>query len=334
MAGKSDTIGSMDMFILRPDPTGYSGLEDQLRKVLRTSVLRPAGLSKGGLISHCQSFDTDRGRVFVKTHAGPQAATMFSGEVASLKAIRETGAIRVPEPITMTELPTGGAILIMRHLQMQNISRFAGALGDQLADLHLHNLTMLKKDQKQRGKIGRCPADARGVDRFGFHTVTCCGYIPQVNEWQEDWVTFFTAQRLQPQVSLIEKDYGDRTLRGLWSELQLKVQNAFKDTAIVPSLLHGDFWEGNVAEDDAGPLLFDPGCFYGHSEYELSVGDMFGVHCSEFYSAYHRKIPRAPGFGTRHRLYQLFHCFNNWNHFGPEFRESTVTHMRSLLDVL
>lgn len=42
-----------------------------------------------------------------------------------------------------------------------------------------------------------------------------------MNEWQDDWPTFFTRHRLQAQLDLIEKDYADREARELWSQLQV-----------------------------------------------------------------------------------------------------------------
>ncbi|XP_018409133.1 PREDICTED: ketosamine-3-kinase-like [Nanorana parkeri] len=322
------------MFILTGGTERFGEVEDQLKKVLRTTEVRPRGHVRGGCVSQTQIFDTEKGRVFVKINRGTQARTMFNGEVASLEEIRKTCTVRVPEPIAVADLPAGGALLIMKHIEMRQISQFADKLGEQLADMHLHNQILLKTAQKRRGTIGKCSADLQPVELFGFHTTTCCGYIPQVNDWQEDWGTFFTSQRLQPQVRLIEKNYGDRTVLGLWSELQVKVQNAFKDTVIVPSLLHGDLWEGNTAEDENGPILFDPGSFYGHSECDLSIGEIFGAQCTQFYSAYHRKVPQASGYEVRLRLYQLFHSLNNWNHFGLAFRGTTENLMRCLLQVL
>ncbi|KAM4663564.1 fructosamine-3-kinase-like [Discoglossus pictus] len=320
------------MLIIRPDSVRVPDVEDHLKKVLRTSLLLPVGHPKGGCISQGHSYQTDHSRVFVKINHRPQARIMFDGEVAGLEAIRTTGTVRVPEPITVTELPGGGVMLIMEHLEMRDLSRFAGTLGEQLADLHLHNMKLKKSEQRQRATIGK--SQTKAVEKFGFHMKTCCGYIPQVNDWQDDWLTFFTKQRLQPQLDLIEMEYGDRTARELWSELQIKVSNAFKDTHIFPSLLHGDLWEANVGEDEAGPLLFDPGCFYGHSEYELAIGEMFGDHRMAFYLAYHRKIPKAHGFDTRLQLYQLFHSLNNWNHFGLQHRSSSISLMRALLEKL
>lgn len=50
---------------------------------------------------------------------------------------------------------------------------------------------------------------------------TSCPFVAQVNEWQDNWVTFFTRHRLQAQLDLIEKDYADREARELWSQLQV-----------------------------------------------------------------------------------------------------------------
>uniref|UniRef100_A0A7N9IFZ8 Uncharacterized protein n=1 Tax=Macaca fascicularis TaxID=9541 RepID=A0A7N9IFZ8_MACFA len=43
---------------------------------------------------------------------------------------------------------------------------------------------------------------------------------------------------------------------------------------------------------------------------------MFGGFPRSFFTAYHRKIPKAPGFDQRLLLYQLFNYLNHWNHFG------------------
>ncbi|XP_016846793.2 fructosamine-3-kinase isoform X3 [Anolis carolinensis] len=173
--------------------------------------------------------------------------------------------------------------------------------------------------------------EPRYVDKFGFHTVTCCGYISQVNEWQSDWPTFFVRHRLQAQMDLIERDYGDREARELWTQLKPKIPEMFCDLEIIPALIHGDLWAGNVAEDDSGPILFDPACFYGHSEFELAISMMFGGFSSSFFSAYHNKIPKAPGFEKRNKLYQLFNFINHWNHFGTQYRRSTLNVMRKLV---
>jgi len=49
------------------------------------------------------------------------------------------------------------------------------------------------------------------ISPFGF----------QVNDWQDDWVSFYSQQRLQHQLGLVEQSYGDREARELWSKLQV-----------------------------------------------------------------------------------------------------------------
>ncbi|NWU27202.1 KT3K kinase, partial [Dyaphorophyia castanea] len=178
---------------------------------------------------------------------------------------------------------------------------------------------------------GQEQMEVQSVDRFGFHAVTCCGCLPQVNSWRSDWVTFFARQRIQPQMDMVERSSGDREARELWAQLQLKILSFFCGVEIVPSLLHGGLWGGNVAEDDSGPIIFDPASFYGHSEYDLAIAGMFGGFGGPFYSAYHNKIPRATGFEKRLKLYQLFHYMNHWNHFGSGYRGSSISIMRNLV---
>ncbi|XP_040294692.1 ketosamine-3-kinase [Bufo bufo] len=308
-------------------------MEELLRKELSVTRVRAAAHSGGGCISQGQSYDTERGRLYVKTNHKAEARRMFDGEMASLEAILRTDTVRVPRPEKVLTLPAGGAILVMEHLDMRSLNRQSAVLGEQLADLHLQNQRLREKLDRESGIVGKGSgrSEVDYVDRFGFHTVTCCGYLPMVNDWQEDWVTFYTRQRIQVQIDMLEKSSGDREALELWAQLQLKVPQLFSEVEVVPSLLHGDLWGGNVAELDTGPVIFDPASFYGHSEFELAIAGMFGGFSSSFYSAYHSKIPKAPGADKRLKLYQLFHHLNHWNHFGGGYRGSSLGIMRSLL---
>lgn len=308
-------------------------MEAKLKKELGTTLLKSTGHSGGGCISEGQSYDTDRGRVFVKINHKSEARLMFDGEMASLEAISKTETVKVPKPVKVIDLDTGGSVFVMEHLDMKGLSKYSKHLGEQMADLHLHNKKQMEKLNKEQQTVGRGAgqSEVAAVHKFGFCVTTCCGYIPQVNEWQDDWVVFYSQQRLQHQVNLVEKSYGDREAGELWAKLQLKIPQFFTDVEIVPALLHGDLWGGNVAECAEGPVIFDPASFYGHSEFELAIAGMFGGFSSSFYSAYHDKIPQAPGFAKRKQLYQLFHYLNHWNHFGGGYRGSSVRIMKDLL---
>uniref|UniRef100_A0A4X1U3C7 protein-ribulosamine 3-kinase n=1 Tax=Sus scrofa TaxID=9823 RepID=A0A4X1U3C7_PIG len=308
-------------------------MEALLKRELGYRSVKAAGHSGGGCISQGQSYDTDRGRVFVKVNTKAEARRMFEGELASLTAILKTGTVRVPKPIKVLDAPGGGSLLVMEHLDMRSLGSHAATLGVQLADLHLDNKRLGETLQKEAGTVGKGGGQVERpfVDQFGFDVVTCCGYLPQVNDWQSDWVTFYARQRIQPQMELLEQGSGDREARELWAALQLKIPDLFRDLDIVPALLHGDLWGGNVAEDPSGPVIFDPASFYGHSEYELAIAGMFGGFSGAFYSAYHGRVPKAPGFERRHQLYQLFHYLNHWNHFGAGYRGSSLSIMRNLV---
>lgn len=305
-------------------------MEAKLKSALGFSYVKRRGSASGGCISEGFCFDTDKGLIFVKKNAEDKADVMFKGEFASLKAIKETNTVKVPNPIKIVNADSHGYAFAMEYIEMSKLSEHAELLGEQLAGMHLHNESLKNSDNSVHNNSEDSETPVY-IGQFGFHCTTCCGYIPQKNEWKEDWVAFFAQHRLDHQMKLVEQNYSDAETRELWSELNLKLPVYFKDIAVTPSLLHGDLWSGNVAETKEGPVIFDPASFYGHSEYELSIADMFGGFPKAFYNAYHSILPKQPGFDKRKDLYKLFHCLNHWNHFGGGYRSSSVSIMRRLL---
>ncbi|XP_064170453.1 ketosamine-3-kinase-like isoform X3 [Anguilla rostrata] len=294
-------------------------MEVLLKKELRTSMLKAAGHVGVGYISEGQSYDIDSGRVFVKINHKSQARLMFDGEAASLDSILKTETVKVPKPTKVIDLETGGAVFIMEHLDMKSLCKYSALLGDQLADLHLHNQRQRDRRDKEEQTVGKGSgqSDVPVIEKYGFHTTTCCGYLPL---------------RLQHQLGLLEQSCGDREVQELWSQLQLKIPEMFEGEQVYPALLHGDLWSGNVAQCSDGPVVFDPCSFYGHSEFELAMPAMFGGFSHSFYSAYHARLPKAPGFEARHQLYRLFNYLNHWNHFGSsEYRGPSLRTMKNLL---
>ncbi|KAE8749584.1 hypothetical protein FOCC_FOCC003572 [Frankliniella occidentalis] len=310
-------------------------MEALLKETLSTTTLKRTGQGGGGCINQGEAFITDTGTYFVKSNGKSKASIMFEGEMASLIAIAATNTVRVPKPIKVLNNPKGGSSIVLEYLEMKGLRKYSRRLGHELAKLHQHNINLGLKAKKLENSVTKPPPtketeegtseDGGGppkyVTQFGFHTNTCCGFIPQENAWSDDWLTFFTQQRLQHQFSLLEKEYGDRDTIDLWSQLQNKLPRFFRDVQIEPSLLHGDLWGGNAAEVS---IVFDPASFYGHHEYELAIAGMFGGFTTSFYEAYHSHFPRAHGFDSRHKLYQL-------NHFGSGYKSSSMSVMRSLL---
>ncbi|GAB6022736.1 hypothetical protein CHUAL_006831 [Chamberlinius hualienensis] len=303
-------------------------MDEEIKAKLKTKLLKRTGRGGGGCINEGECYETDQGKVFVKRNSKSEARQMFDGEYESLKAILATDTVRVPKPFLVVDNPAGGAALVMEYVEMSTLNRHSVKLGQQLAMMHLHNEKMELDAEKNETRVGN-----RGewVTTFGFHSVTCCGYIAQDNTWSQDWMEFYTKQKLKFQVDLVEQKYGDRDLRELWPELVRKIPEFFREIKVKPALLHGDLWGGNAAETCEGPIIFDPATFYGHSEFDLAIAKMFGGFGNSFFKAYHEVLPKQPGFDLRHQLYQLFHYLNHWNHFGSGYKSSSMNIIRRLV---
>jgi len=284
-----------------------------LKESLGYSFVKRSGKSGGGCISQGEMYHTDQGQIFVKENSKEGADKMFKGEYESLKAIANTNTIKVPQPIKVLKRPTGpGSLLVMEFVDMKRCSN-QSLLGQQLATLHLNNWT-----NRDTGDF---------VEKFGFDVETCCGFLPQSNSWRNDWVHFYT-EKLQEQISL-QSD--DAELRKLWSSLKPSMSKFFQNVEVFPSLLHGDLWSGNMAQSGSDPVIFDPASFYGHHEYDLAIGKMFGGFGAEFHKSYHALLPKQEGFESRSDLYQLFHYLNHWNHFGDGYRSQSILIIKGLL---
>ncbi|VDN26165.1 unnamed protein product [Gongylonema pulchrum] len=190
---------------------------------------------------------------------------------------------------------------------------FADESYTEFCRMHMHNANLLAEKEHSSTFVGGQEGSAEPVRQFGFHVPTCCGYIPQMNEWSDNWVEFFARNRLKYQIDLLLEKRSDRDLLSLWPQLERKIPTYFKDIeTIVPAIVHGDLWSGNYAYSEDGPVIFDPASFYAHSEYELGIMQMFGGFGSAVYSAYHELIPETKGSRKRVQLYELFHHLNHW----------------------
>ncbi|MFH4979974.1 hypothetical protein AB6A40_006683 [Gnathostoma spinigerum] len=292
-------------------------MEEAVKRELGLNRLVAFGSVAGGCINRGRGYSTDKlGDVFIKFNNNDGAKVMFDGEYASLRAMYLTQTIRVPKPIKSISVD-GQSCLVTEYIRMDRRWSNSSELGIKLAKMHLHNSSLLAAKEKESGFIGASSESEdetlKPVTQFGFHTTTCCGFIPQKNDWNDDWVEFFAQNRLKPQVDLILEKTGDRELLSLWPELERKIPSYFKDSdKIIPSILHGDLWSGNYSFAEDGPVIFDPASFYGHSEFEMGILTMFGGFSQDFFTAYHSLIPKSEGFAERVRLYELFHHFNHW----------------------
>ena len=87
-----------------------------------------------------------------------------------------------------------------------------------------------------------------------------------------------------------------------------------------PALLHGDLWSGNAAVNESGePVILDPATYYGDSETDLAMTELFGRFPAAFYSAYDSVKAIPVGYEQRKVLYNLYHILNHFNLFGGSY---------------
>lgn len=173
--------------------------------------------------------------------------------------------------------------------------------------------------------------------KFGFPVTTFDGISPHVTEWEENWTTFFT-QLLRRSIE-VNQDANKNTK---WPDFDIAAERVLTDVIprllyhvkesggpIVPRLIHGDLWGGNIGQDEeTGELIFfDAGSFYAHNELDVAMWRRYGVQNlgQPYLAEYKRYFPPAEPeteFDDRSRLYSLkFDLNHSSGHPGDKARD-------------
>lgn len=267
-----------------------------LSEILRNNITKITSVH-GGDISDAYRLDTSKNSYFLKCHSGAKALKMFKAEAKGLKLISESNSIKSPEVITADSYDSLSFLLMEFIPSRAPSSGDLRALGKQLAELH------------------RCTADTFGLDHNNN-----IGRLPQSNFQHKTWRSFYTYERLLPQLDMA------RT-KGLLQDADcpspdhiLRVLETFF-TNVKPSLLHGDLWSGNYLISENGvPYLIDPAVYYGDGLVDIAMSKLFGGFSTSFYEAYHEVHPKAETYAERIDLYQLYYLLVHLNMFGSSYR--------------
>ena len=262
---------------------------------------------RGGCINRGYRLAGSAAVYFVKLNRTGRRA-MFEAEAEGLRAIEQTGTVRVPPPLCTGE-DERHCWLVLEYLEL--VPGGAGtmaALGRALAAMHRSS-----------------------AERFGWHRDNTIGATPQPNHWSTDWAELWRTQRLGLQLELAARN-GYRGALQRRGEALLTRLDALLAHDPVPSLLHGDLWGGNAAATVAGePVLFDPACYYGDREADLAMTELFGGFAPAFYSAYGDTWPLDAGYAVRRDLHNLYHVLNHLNLFGGGYRAQAEGMIERLL---
>lgn len=271
----------------------WKQIEEQISKEMNKKVVFITKQSvSGGCVNQCWKVtDSNANLWFIKINS-PMLLAMFIAEFEGLNEIGKTQSIRSPKCFCYGK-NAEFSYLVLEYISLSALKNQRLA-GEQLAEMHHHY-----------------------ADSFGWHQNNTIGSTPQINQQEDNWVSFFGEHRLIYQLKLARKNGYSSSAYEKGLLLAENLPAFFETYHVKPSLLHGDLWGGNIASNDAGdPVIFDPAVYYGDREVDIAMTELFGGFNNEFYSAYNSHYQLDSGYETRKILYNLYHILNHYNLFG------------------
>lgn len=259
----------------------------------------------GGSINRAYKISAGSADYFLKFNASAPP-DFFTREAEGLEELKkgETGLI-LPEVIAAEEPSEDHPGFLLMEFIPSSQSGDSFSFGAELAKLH----------QTERS-------------RFGFHTDNYIGSLPQKNNDHDDWLSFFSECRIEPQLKMaIDSGKLQSGILSNWERLLSTLPDMIPGCS--PSLLHGDLWGGNYLFSETGfAVLIDPAVYYGHPEMDLAFSKMFGGFSDDFYRGYESIQPIEPGFEERVPVHNMYPLLVHVNLFGGHYTSQLHTFLR------
>ncbi len=221
----------------------------------------------------------------------------FEKEAAGLQELKNAGTqLHIPEVIASGRPDANTPGFLLMEYVNSGRSGDSFLLGTELARLH-----------------------STKRELYGLSIDNYIGSLPQKNDQKSDWISFFTENRIAPQLEMAFNSgkLSPAILRN-WKRLVKELPSIFPLSK--PSLIHGDLWSGNYLFDENGSaVLIDPAVYYGHPEMDLAFTRMFGGFSEDFYRGYKSVSPLEPGFSERVPIYNLYPLLVHVNLFGGHY---------------
>ena len=275
-------------------------IQEKIRKLGYPNFrLESKAAVSGGDINQAFKVQSTQQSFFVKINSDKNFA-LLEQEFNNLQCLVESACFKVPLPYYVGVYKSS-SLLIMEYLnlsQQGSMESFANSL------LKLHNNT---------------------ADNFGFKTNNFIGTTPQQNHWHSSWGDFFCENRLIPQFNLLSQKVDVSAGSSNFDSLVKKLPEFLNRHQPKPAFVHGDLWQGNYGFDSVGtPVIYDPASYYGDSEVDLAMLELFGNPGKAFTEHYSRGRGMSAGFPLRKRIYNLYHILNHANLFGAGYVSQSI----------
>lgn len=149
----------------------------------------------------------------------------------------------------------------------------------------------------------------------------------QPNRWHKKWDAFFAEERIGWQLQLLAE-------QGIILADIDKLVDTVREMLphhVQPSLLHGDFWRGNIGFHDSKAVLFKPACYYGDREIDIATSELFGPLPDAFYSGYNSTFQLHHGYEHRKAIYQLYPVLQQANMYAGNYLVQARNHINAIL---
>ncbi|KAK1516551.1 hypothetical protein CABS01_06518 [Colletotrichum abscissum] len=265
-------------------------------------------------------------RYFLKLATGKGARALTEGELHSANSINELITGFVPKA-------AGWGMYQQAEVAVYWF------LGD-FHDMELSRAPEPMRFTSQIAELHRRGASPNGM--FGFQVATVCGVMVRTVTWEKSWAASFTHQ-------LKDVIKYDNEVNPPWPEYDSACEQLIQKViprllgilqadgrTIIPTLIHGDLWEGNVGIDmETGEsIAFDPGCVYAHNECEFGTWRCPWAHhfnapiYQRLYQRHFEPSEPAEEWDDRNRLYSIRALLNQAaGHPGSVAREIAYNDM-------